>query len=1233
MIFTRPQIDFIQDLINRSRAEARVFTHRLVSQVTDEKHAHSFPVVPVVFLGPYTDEFVTRSMLASPKGYQYSDAALAAAGWLALSASATGSPTYVYAGSVRGPFLPHNSPWTVTIKVTGCGTLYNKAGLKIRQGAFADGWTGNAGIGPSCYNYLWHQTTSLFRLYYGDASANGYTDIAALPSRTTPLYLRIAQTFPGGTRTLTYSWRLGDAGNFTAAKTTTPGANYWTDSLDLGPLAGSTNTVAISVEFDNLTVNYTPDGAPDDYAFIPTSSFDNYTKDHIYVKRTDNTYLRIEPQPWMIVSAYGLLWRYDSGSGWVILEIPHNTLSNILPDDHHAKQHGLSDTANHSGVSGTTDNFLARDVNGLPKDSGYSAASFAPARHDLVSANHTGKDRLWCAPGLWFELVDTLKFKVRRTVIGSTDEHSAIIAFLDDKTCDLTTTGAGGLDTGTVAKDTYYYVWACSGSSGTCLLASLSDAEPTVPSGYDDTYFLIGMIKTGAGILPILYTYWSFDEGTGTLVASNRGTPWTRLYKNSAASCQWDTTWSPWGNACAYHSGASYTAWNNPATPMRGEFSPEKQMKFTMSCWVSNPKNDLHSGPYCGITFTPYALDRGGYYDTSGVKQAVQFNTGNNQPYTQIAADPGKWFLITQFRVSGNTIQCAKWARKLGTSTWYGHDWLSTGITNATSLSTYNDLLTLYTGYGSAACYFDEFAAYPGWCPTADDRDAMFAASIADWGSACLLLPQVVSAGAGNLLMSGSSGATAEDTGFPASALYWDARNNFAVPMAGTSITTASGCTLLGVTAGCSISSGENHTIVGYSAGASITTSVWGSTAIGSNALYYENSGNGNVAVGHRSALWLRGGSWNVIVGADAAGQYGGITTGVNYSNSVFIGYGTARHPQTASQDVIIGTYAGRYVGNGQENTWLGYNAGYAAHNVSKSEFLGSRSDVSLFVPGSVTRTLQAGAGMGTGVYYYKYAWVFSINGVTVEGPITLPFDITTTSGYNQVVHSNFPTYSGPLNCTGVKIYRTVVGGTYYGTFKLVDTAVGNPPASYTDVKADGALGATLVEHTGMLGIGYHSDVLKSNSIVMGSPESPFTDLWIGGGMYMSSPAQVNIYATGGQGANNAGANLCIAGGQGTGSASGGAILFKTSPAGSTGSTWNDLVEVARFTAGGELLFAASKTLDLYSNTGILKVPYSEQSGLPTLATGELRITKDTSSGKKYLVFATPDGTYSVEAT
>ena len=398
------------------------------AETTAGAQAHAYealPVVPVVFAGPYTDEFVNTGGLASPKGYQYSGAALAADGRLTLSASATGSPAYVYAGSVRGPFLPHNSPWTVTIKVTGCGTLYNKAGLKIRQGAFADGWTGNAGIGPSCYNYLWYQSSGLYRLYYGDASANGYTDIASLPSRTTPLYLRIAQTFPGETRTLTYSYRLGDSGDFTAVKTTTPGASYWTDKLDLGPLAGSTNTTDISVEYDNIAVEYTPESAPGDFAFIPTAAFGEYSENHVYILRDDGNRYNIEPQEGMLVHAYGLLWQYDETDGWVKFDIAHNTLAGIKPDDHHnqvhvlatnsglgddhtmsgaaaghvlratsattaqfaqlqhsdlgsvtadqhhAQLHGLASTADHYS-SIPLDSIMTADSNGLPKNSGYT---------------------------------------------------------------------------------------------------------------------------------------------------------------------------------------------------------------------------------------------------------------------------------------------------------------------------------------------------------------------------------------------------------------------------------------------------------------------------------------------------------------------------------------------------------------------------------------------------------------------------------------------------------------------------------------------------------------------------------------------------------------------------------------------------------------------------------------------------------------------------------------------
>jgi hypothetical protein len=42
----------------------------------------------------------------------------------------------------------------------------------------------------------------------------------------------------------------------------------------------------------------------------------------------------------------------------------------------HEKLHGLNSTLDHIGVSGTEDNFMVLDSNGLPKDSGYSPSDF-----------------------------------------------------------------------------------------------------------------------------------------------------------------------------------------------------------------------------------------------------------------------------------------------------------------------------------------------------------------------------------------------------------------------------------------------------------------------------------------------------------------------------------------------------------------------------------------------------------------------------------------------------------------------------------------------------------------------------------------------------------------------------------------------------------------------------------------------------------------------------------------
>ena len=69
-------------------------------------------------------------------------------------------------------------------------------------------------------------------------------------------------------------------------------------------------------------------------------------------------------------------------------------------------------------------------------------------------------------------------------VKSSTDTLSVVVAA--DLTCALSTSGAGGLDTGSEASDTGYYVFLITKPFGKlpALLYSLSPTGPTMPSGY-----------------------------------------------------------------------------------------------------------------------------------------------------------------------------------------------------------------------------------------------------------------------------------------------------------------------------------------------------------------------------------------------------------------------------------------------------------------------------------------------------------------------------------------------------------------------------------------------------------------------------------------------------------------------------------------------------------------------------------------------------------------------------
>ena len=64
-------------------------------------------------------------------------------------------------------------------------------------------------------------------------------------------------------------------------------------------------------------------------------------------------------------------------------------------------------------------------------------------------------------------------------------------------TVDVLASGAGGLDTGVVAQNTWYYIWAIDNGTSIAGLFSLSSTSPTLPSGY--TYACrLGAVKTAS---------------------------------------------------------------------------------------------------------------------------------------------------------------------------------------------------------------------------------------------------------------------------------------------------------------------------------------------------------------------------------------------------------------------------------------------------------------------------------------------------------------------------------------------------------------------------------------------------------------------------------------------------------------------------------------------------------------------------------------------------------------
>lgn len=95
------------------------------------------------------------------------------------------------------------------------------------------------------------------------------------------------------------------------------------------------------------------------------------------------------------------------------------------------------------------------------------------------------------------------------------DDDTYTITKTSTTTINTGSTGAGGLDTGSLASNTWYYVWMIAKSSDgtTSAMLSTSSTAPTMPSGYDKKR-RVGSIKTQSGSATLLRV-WT-ERGAGT---------------------------------------------------------------------------------------------------------------------------------------------------------------------------------------------------------------------------------------------------------------------------------------------------------------------------------------------------------------------------------------------------------------------------------------------------------------------------------------------------------------------------------------------------------------------------------------------------------------------------------------------------------------------------------------------------------------------------------------------
>jgi hypothetical protein len=314
---------------------------------------------------------------------------------------------------------------------------------------------------------------------------------------------------------------------------------------------------------------------------------------------------------------------------------------------------------------------------------------------------------------------------------------------------------------------------------------------------------------------------------------------------------------------------------------------------------------------------------------------------------------------------------------------------------------------------------------------------------------------------------------------------------------------------MFGLDAGGSVT-GEHNTMVGNSAGTTLAFAN-DDTLVGYLAGSLLTIGSRNTAVGSNALKVLASAGDTTAIGANA------LLRNTGGSNNTCVGSGTLQQSITASNNTAVGINAlsGMDIGNagGSEMTAVGAFAMSGPSSGLRNVAIGFRA---------------LSGGSSSPVDCVAIGWQ--------------------ASRFSSVGQRNIAIGSAALENAGSVSGNTdnVIIGNNAGT--TLDSGVANI-----------FLGSDA---------GDSSTSSASNRLVAGSSSAFISNVYIGNGELHATPQAFTLNGTSGIGTNITGASMTIAPGQGTGTGPGGALILKTSPAGTTGTALNALV--TRWTVGAD---------------------------------------------------------------